>query len=354
MALHDQFLRRWRLLRALEGGGSWSAEELLDLLSSEGAREEGEGGGRLWSLRTLRRDLAHLIQAGFPLEGVRKGRKMRYLLDEGFLHSTPAPFRPSQWAALYYALSILRESPESPLREGPLGPSVSGVFARMRDFVPAALRAYAEGVEPRYAGVVGGLREQGRQRRVGESLRKAIADSRPVRLLAARPGELRRRWIRVDPYLLRYAEGGFHLLGREGARGTLEAWPLAGIESVRVERGAFQLPLGLDLGAALAERLREMRGAGLDVRIRLAQGASGAAVAAFLDEAFGPARLVRGGGRGAAEVAVKVGDVNGFRRWLLAFGAEAEALSPRELRESVAQELEDALKRYRRGRKRAG
>ncbi len=343
MALRDQFIRRWRLLRSFEGGGSFGAEELLERL----AREEDPEERRTWSLRTLQRDLSHLIKAGFPLEGVRRGRKMRYRLSEAYLASVPEPFRASEWAALYYALSTLREAPGSPLKEEPLGPSVGGVFSRLREIVPAALRAYAEGVEPRYAGVVGALREQGRIRRVGEALAEAIRERRPVRLLAARPGEMRRRWYRVDPYLLEYRGGGYHLLGREGERGALGVWHLQGVESVRVGRGAFQLPLGLNLEAALAERLRQARGAGWSVRMRFRKGADPEGIASFLDEAFGPARVARRSGPGGSEVVVQASDLWGLRRWLLAFGPEAEVVSPQELRLAVAQDLENALKRYR-------
>ena len=342
MALRDQFIRRWWLLRAFEGGASYGGEELLEIL----AREEKPGGSRAWSLRTLRRDLFHLVQTGFPLEGVRKGRKMRYRLAEAFRASVPGPLRPSEWAALFYALSVLKKAPGSPFRDEPLGPSLSGVLARLEGFVPAGLRAYAEGIEPRYAGVIGSLREQTRLRRVGEALARAIEERRPVRMLAARPGDPRRRWWRVDPYLVGFEGGGCHLLGREAGRDAIEVWPLQAIETVRAGRGAVQLPLGLDLEGALAERLRRAGGPGWSVRLRIKKGASQGGVAAFLAEAFGPVR--RPGGRGEGELTVHTSDLLGLRRWLVGFGSEAEVLAPRELRMAVAQDLEAALGRYRR------
>ena len=346
MALRDQFVRRWRLLRAFEEGGGFEAAELLKIL----ARDEKPGEGRPWSLRTLQRDLFHLIRSGFPLEGVRKGRKMEYRLSAAFVASVPEPLRPSEWAALYYALSALKKAPGSPFREEPLGPSLGGVLARVQAYVPAGLRAYAEGIEPRYVGVIGSLREQARLRRVGESLARAIEERRPVRLLAVRPGEARRRWWRVDPYLLGFEGGACHLLGRDAERDAIETWPLDGIETVRAGRGGFQLPLGLDLKEALAERLRRAGGPGWSVRLRFKKGASLGGVAAFLAEAFGPAQ--RTGGRGDGEVTVRTPDLLGLRRWLVGFGPEAEVLAPRELRMAVAQDLEAALGKYRRSERR--
>ena len=214
MALPDQFIRRWRLLRAFESGKSWSCEELLALLKEESAR----GGAHEWSLRTLQRDVSHLMNAGFPLDRVRAGRKMRYRLSRAYADSVPEPFSPSQWAVLYYALRLLRDLPVSPLREESLGASVGGVFSRLRRFVPEELRAYAEGIEPRYAGVVGALREHRRRRRVGDVLLEAIAKRRPARILAERPGEARKRWWKIDPYLLHFHGGRIHLLARESEK----------------------------------------------------------------------------------------------------------------------------------------
>ena len=348
MALRDQFLRRWQILRVLEGSGSWTAAELLDQIASNAGPARGKKSPQLWSLRTLQRDLNHLIRAGFPVKGVRKGQKMRYCLAEDYLASVPGPFRPSQWAALYYGLNAMREVPGSPLREEPLGPSVSELFARLRDIVPPALRAYADAIEGRYAGVVGSLREQNRLRRIADALGKAIEGRRPVRLLAAGPQGQRRRWGRVDPYLVRFFAGGFYLLGSDSATGRIDAWPLDGIGSVRVAPGAFQMPLGMDLEAALQERVRRAQGAGAEVRIRFTSSAAVPAIAAYLEEAFGPARVVRSPGRRAREVIAQVADMAGFCRWLLSFGSEAEIVSPREVRQKMAQELESALERYRR------
>ena len=352
MALPDQFIRRWRLLRALEGGESLTREELLALLKEESSR-----GGHEWSMRTLQRDLSHLMEAGFPLERSRAGRKMRYRLSRTYADSVPAPFSPSQWAALYYALRLLRDLPGSPLREESLAASVGGVFARLRECVPEALRAYAEGIEPRYAGVVGALREHRRRRRVSGVLLQAIEEARPARILAERPGEGRKRWRKVDPYLLCFHGGRHYLLARESGRDALAAWCLEDIEGARVAAGAFQMPLELDLRALLVECLREGADGGLSVRVRFGDNTAVHSVAAFMEEAFGEVERIEDAGASGRDFIVRVSDIRGFRRWLMAFGAEAELLAPPELREGFARDLAAALGKYRgarRGKKTRG
>ena len=347
MALQDQFIRRWRLLRALESGDSWTHEELLGVLGEESA----DGAAHEWSLRTLQRDVSHLMKAGFPLERVRMGRKMRYRLLQEYVDSVPKPFLPSQWASLYYALCMLRGLPGSPLREESLNASISGVFSRLRHYIPAALRAYAEGVEPRYVGVVGALREHRRQRRVGGILLEAIEKGKPARILAARAGEIRKRWWKIDPYLLHFDGGSYHLLARESEKNVLDVWHLEGIESVRIMAGAFQMPLELDLKALMAECLREAMNNGLNVRVRFGNGVALRSVVAFMQEAFGVVERARKSGGSSREVVVRVSDIWGFRRWLMSFGQDAELMAPVELRDAFAQDLEAALKKYRKGRR---
>ncbi len=347
MALAGQFIRRWRLLRALESGESASYGELLATLNEESA----DGPGREWSVRTLQRDISHLKEAGFPLERVRVGRKMRYRLLPEYVDSIPKPFSPSQWASLYYALCMLRELPGSPLREESLSASIGGVFSRLRRHVPAPLRAYAEGIEPRYSGVVGVLREHGRRRRIGGVLSRAIEEGRPARILAARPGEIRKRWWKVDPYLLHFEGGRYYLLARESEKNAWGVWHLEGMEGARSTGGAFQMPLGLNLRALLAECLREAMNDALNVRVRFGRDVAIHAVVAFMKEAFGEVERVERTGERSRDVIVRVSDVWGFRRWLMSFGRDAELVAPAELRRAFAQDLEAALKRYRRGRR---
>jgi predicted DNA-binding transcriptional regulator YafY len=63
MARNDQVTRQWQLLRRLEGSRGASLQELADSLPDGLPRH----------LRTLRRDLAALESAGFPLVTERSG-----------------------------------------------------------------------------------------------------------------------------------------------------------------------------------------------------------------------------------------------------------------------------------------
>ncbi|MCY4381904.1 MAG: WYL domain-containing protein [Nitrospinae bacterium] len=180
---------------------------------------------------------------------------------------------------------------------------------------------------------------------------EAIEKGRPARILAARAGEIRKRWWKVDPYLLHFGGGSYHLLARESEKNALDVWHLEGIESVRVMAGAFQMPLGLDLKALLEECLREAMNNGLNVKVRFGKDVALHAVVAFMEEAFGEVEHLKKSGKLSRDVRVRISDIWGFRRWLMSFGQEAELMAPAELRDAFAQDLEAALKKYRKGRR---
>ncbi len=176
---------------------------------------------------------------------------------------------------------------------------------------------------------------------------RAIDKGKPVRILVARAGETRKRWRKADPYLLHFDGGCYRLLARESEKGTLEVWRLESIESARITAGAFQMPLGLDLRALLAECLREAMNGGFNVKVRFGKGVAIYSVVAFMEEAFGEVQRM---GKSCRDVVVRISDIWDFRRSLMSFGPEAELVSPAGLREAFPQDLETTLKKYRKGR----
>src|SRR3990172_7348837 len=98
MARNDQVTRQWQLLRRLEGSRGATLQELADSLPDGLPRH----------LRTLRRDLAALESAGFPLVTERSGAQTRWKLIEGF-HRVPAlAFSPTELMALAFSRNLLK------------------------------------------------------------------------------------------------------------------------------------------------------------------------------------------------------------------------------------------------------
>ena len=98
MARNDQVTRQWHLLRRLESSRGVTLQELADCLPDDFPKH----------LRTLRRDLAALECAGFPLVTERTGDQTRWRLIDGF-HRVPAlAFSPTELMALAFSRDLLK------------------------------------------------------------------------------------------------------------------------------------------------------------------------------------------------------------------------------------------------------
>ncbi|MFQ5895153.1 MAG: helix-turn-helix transcriptional regulator, partial [Nitrospinota bacterium] len=311
MSLRDQLYRQWRLLRLLEGGSALGTRELLRALAGE--------GGRAWSRRTLGRDLVLLEAAGFPVERLREGGRTLWRLIPAVREGVPPPFTLSELAGLFWALSEWRGAPESPLEGEPLGGCLSELYRKLGELLPPSFRRYAEVLDGRYGGAVRVLGERGRRRRLAGILAEAIAERRPVRLLAARKGESRKKWRKLDPYLLKYRRGDYHILGWDAREGEVQVLTLGRVEAIRKDVGGFQLPLGLDLEAALEERLRGAPKEAIEVRFRVSRSVASQLEEGWLAQLFGPAQRLRSGRRGE-EWTLRPSDPEAFLRWLMSLG----------------------------------
>lgn len=98
MSRSAQVTRQWHLLRRLEGSRGATLEELAESLPDEFPKH----------LRTLRRDLAALEAAGFPLVTERIDGRTRWRLIEGY-HRLPAlAFSPTELMALTFSRDLLK------------------------------------------------------------------------------------------------------------------------------------------------------------------------------------------------------------------------------------------------------
>ena len=96
----EQYSRHWRILQ--------------EVLGSEHGRRVDEIAREIaCSSRTVRRDLASLVEGGFPLEKHREPRGTVWMLTESFRTMPPVPFTPLEALALVIASHALRSCGET-------------------------------------------------------------------------------------------------------------------------------------------------------------------------------------------------------------------------------------------------
>lgn len=182
-----------------------------------------------------------------------------------------------------------------------------------------------------------------------ERLARAVLESRELHFEYRKLADERPAKRKVQPYHLAEIDGGWYLIGHDLDRGARRTFAVQRMRSVhltgkrfvrsrdfRLEdhfAGSFGVWAGEDRGAA---RYR--------VKIRF----RGFAARVVAERRWHPSQeiaIVEPGGS-VIDLTLTLSALEDIARWILGFGAQAEALEPAELRDRIAAELRAASARY--------
>ena len=306
----SRLVRQWTLVRAIaERKRGLSIAQLVELTESSKA--------------TVYRDLTVLREAGVPLASEKVNGEARHRLLGG-AELPPLTLRPLQVVALQLA------------RQGLELLASTGVVAEL-DALLAKLRAPEQ--RPRLA-----LARAGAGRReVVAKLDQALAQKCRVQMeyrAASRGG--RARSVQVEPLLLNVVGGDPYLRGYCVEQQEERTYKIARIERVELtaERSTYR-PLAPP-SEAFKHAVKAWSGDLTTVRVRLKAEVAWRAA----EYPLVPDQKLIAEGDGAVIVQAQVSGVVEASRWVLAWGAAAEALDPPELRAAVRSELARALSNY--------
>jgi proteasome accessory factor B len=139
---------------------------------------------------------------------------------------------------------------------------------------------------------------------------------------------------RVDPYALLLRKGRWYLTGLDHDRGELRNFRVDRIDAGAVEvgdDGAFDVPEGFVAGDALTDDPKLIGEGDETEALVLVDAETGARVLREL----GADALVERRAGGRILVRVRVVGRDGFRTWLLGFGAHAQVVAPDDLRTGI-------------------
>ena len=316
MARNDQVTRQWQLLRRLEGSRGATLQELADSLPDGLPRH----------LRTLRRDLAALESAGFPLVTERSGAQTRWKLIEGF-HRVPAlAFSPTELMALAFSRNLLK-----PLEGTLIHASLDSALNKATAALPPSGLTYVRQMQDFFSVRLGPHKAYRDYRETIDRLTRAIAESRTVQMRyfsASRNATSRRE---VDPYRLWYAAGALYLIAYCHRRRDVRMFAVDRIRSLTVTDHPCQMPLSFDIDAWVQDALVVMRGNQIGVELLFDR-----ATAAWVkDRLWHPSQELTSLRDGRLRMALQVADTRELLGWILSFGRGVRVLRPDSLREAV-------------------
>jgi predicted DNA-binding transcriptional regulator YafY len=321
MARGDQLIRQWGLLHSLGVRGGRSADDLMQEMKC--------------SRRAVRRDLAALQAAGFPITSEQDGRESRYRLIEAPPGAPPAPFTLTELMSLHLGRHLV-----VPLRGTPVGEAIHAALEKVSATLGPAARDFLASL----GDCISARSVQAKDHaHASETLRLLQQALQERRTLEARYHAFGRDSVssrRLDPLHLWHQQGGIYLAAYCHTRRQVLTFALERFRHVRLTDDAFEAPREFNLNRYLEGSFGIFRGEPVRVALRFSRQ-----VARYVAERqWHPSQVVSLLLTGELEMTLRVPLGPDLRRWILGYGKDVEVLEPKSLREDIRREWLAALR----------
>jgi proteasome accessory factor B len=323
---NQEVIRQWRVLHALES-------------SRHGATIDGLAGELDVTTRTIRRDLAALQEAGFPLYDERDDDgRVHWRLDGQVLKGLETGFTLAEMCALYLSRNLLEAVAGTPFQR-----DLSLAFARLEKMLSPRMRQFLDRL-PSVLAAKPGPRARG-----GESTPDLVARlleaSLHFRVTAMRYHSVSSARIKdylVHPYRLAFAQGGLYLLAYVPEYKDVRTFAVERITSVSLEKQTFTPrenigdevfanSLGVNTGPA--ERVEIEFDAKLAPYVRA--------------RVWHPSQQIRDDADGRLTLTLQVCHDWALRSWILSWGPYARVVAPAALAAEIRADLDTASTHYK-------
>ena len=325
MPRNQEVIRQWRVLHALES-------------SRHGASIDALAGELDVTTRTIRRDLAALQEAGFPLydEKDDDGRT-RWRIDGQILKGLEAGFTLAELCALYLSRNLLESVVGTPFQR-----DLTNAFTRLEGMLSPRMRQFLDRL-PTVLAAKPGPRARG-----GDSspdlvakLLEATLHYRVTTMRYHSVSSARVKDYEVHPYRLMFAQGGLYLLAYVPDYTDVRTFAVDRIAAVSLEKqtftpkaqvadDVFANSLGVNTGPAARAEIAFDRQVAPYVRARVWHGS----------------QELREQPDGNLLVTLNVCHDWALRSWILSWGSFARVVSPASLARDVRADLTAATRHY--------
>jgi proteasome accessory factor B len=323
---NQEVIRQWKVLHALES-------------SRHGATINGLADELGVTTRTIRRDLAALQEAGFPLydEHDDEGR-VHWRLDGQVLKGLETGFTLAELSALYLSRNLLEAVTGTPFQR-----DLTNAFGRLEKMLSPRMRQFLDRL-PTVLAAKPGPRARGADsspdtvaRLLEATLHLRVASMRYHSVSSARVKD-----YLIHPYRLVFAQGGLYLLAYVPAYKDVRTFAVDRIKSVSLEKQTFT-PRQEVTGDVFGNSLGVNTGPAVRVEI-----AFDARVAPYVRaRVWHASQQLREGDEGQLVLAMDVCHDWALRSWILSWGPFARVITPAALAKEVRSDLQAATDRYR-------
>ena len=324
MGRNAQLIRQWAILKQIETT-RWSTIPDLAMRHSV-------------STKTIRRDLAALMEAGFPLYDERYEGKVYWRLAEEYKGLPLANLSLSELAALYFSRNVV-----AALSAPPFLGDIDSAFKKIEGALPEKNIAFLDSLDSMISVRPDAPKDLEQHKQTIRSLMDAIGEERRIRMQYFSVHSQKRKTYDVHPYRLMYFRGGLYLFGYVEAYDQIRTFAVERIEALEVLGDTFERPPDFSVESYLESSFGLIREEPFDVEILFKSN-----IASYVrSRAWHPSQRVRDVGNGEIVMTLHVGGEFELVAWILSFGPSAVVLSPDKLRKRIESELARTLDSYR-------
>jgi predicted DNA-binding transcriptional regulator YafY len=322
---NQEVIRQWKVLHALES-------------SRHGVQIDALAQELDVTTRTIRRDLAALQEAGFPLYDTHDDNgRVRWRLDGHVLKDLDTGFTLPELCALYLSRNLLESVAGTPFRR-----DLNHAFERLQRALSPRMRQFLDRL-PAVLATKPGPRARGGDA-ASTMVDKLLEATLHFRVTSMRYHSISSAKVKdyvVHPYRLEIAQGGHYLIAYVPAYAAVRTFAVDRIKSVSLEKQTFTPPpdvpedifansLGVNTGPAERVEITFDSRIAPYVRARV----------------WHASQEVRDGEDGSLLLTLQVCHDWALRSWILSWGPFARVVAPETLASDVRADLEATRNLY--------
>ena len=325
MPRNQEVIRQWKVLHALES-------------SRHGVTIDALAGELDVTTRTIRRDLAALQEAGFPLFDERdEDGRVHWRLDGQVLKGLETGFTLPELCALYLSRNLLEAVAATPFQR-----DLALAFARLEKLLSPRMRQFLDRLPAVLTAKPGPrARAGGSSADVVAKLLEATLHNRVTAMRYHSVSSAADKDYLVHPHRLAFAQGGLYLLAYVPTYKDIRTFAVDRIASVSLEKQTF-VPKAAAEGEVFANSLGVNTGPAARVEIEF-----DAKVAPYVRaRVWHTSQQLREGAHGTLVLSMNVCHDWALRSWVLSWGRFARVLTPAALAKELRSDLQAATDRY--------
>lgn len=319
-----EVIRQWKILKRIEKSRYVTAADLADEHDV--------------ALRTIRRDIEALQEAGFPLYDEREGGKKIWRLLEGYQQKAQAGLTMSEMAALYFGRRLMNV-----LSGSPFAADLDSAFVKIRGALPEKSTKYLSRIEVLFGSRPIPSKDYSAKKNVIATLVDATLHERRVDMSYYSASSKRAKRYEVDPYRVVYYQGGLYLYAFVAEYGEIRTFAVERIERVAMMEDTFQMPSEEEIEAHTKSAFGIAGGKGQEVVLSF----DAVVAPSVRDRVWHESQNIKDRPDGSFDLSMHVALSRELKAWIRSLIPHVRVQKPQSLKDDIERDLKEALRSWK-------